>query len=433
MSGQVIQLTRPQQMRPEPQRLGMYIHVGFSQHKEVLALLAEGIRDFYGIIVNASLVGSHKELIAEAHKLGLDVILDAQTQKSATIGGYTSSLGNLPWGLSRPHRVDDFGPVRSRVIARQIAEFAHAHGYTQILGPTHILQGPNDPWLRRDIESMGFQRSVLDEQKSTTSLIYPLALPILVLRDRLQREAIIAALADAPCDALWLKVENFGSDATGEKTTAYIEACSDFQRLGVPIVADQVGGVPGLGLLAFGATGGIAHGITMLEGFKPAPWRRERKKKQKGGMPIRVYVERLDLLLKPSEAAAFFRTSSRMHSQFGCHNTHCCPKGVSDMLQHPSRHFIYQRSRQIGELSQAPEGIVRIQTYLDNEVRRVSDDVATVANFSSLNSGLKKSLAKRQERLGRFRKAVGRLAEASPIVTPSLIPLSRQARENRTR
>ena len=350
MPGQVVHLPRPAGARPEIRRLGLYLHVGHNQHKDMLGLLAEGIHDFFGVIVGGSCAGLHRELIAEALKRNLDVILDPQTQKAATIGGHTGSIGNLPWGLERPHRPEDFEPPQGRERASQIAEFAQAHGFTQVLGPTHILQGPNDPWLRRDIAMMGYVQDALDAQGSNASLLYSLALPMQTLRDRVQRRAIIAAVADAPRHALWLKVENFGSDATGEKTAAYVEACTDFQALGVPIVADQVGGLPGLGLMAFGAVGAITHGITMLEAFRPASWRRPRASNQSGSLPMLVYIPQLDLLLKPADAAAFLKANSRVHGRFGCLDTHCCPKGVADMLQHPSRHFVYQRSRQVKEI-----------------------------------------------------------------------------------
>ena len=99
------------------------------------------------------------------------------------------------------------------------------------------------------------------------------------------------------------------------------------------------------------------------------------------------------------------------------------------MLQHPSRHFVYQRSRQVKEISAAPE-TVRVQTYLDKEVRRVSDDVAAAAGFKSLGDDLKKSLTGKQKRMGRFRQAMAHLAEVNPIEKPTEAPLDRRTRES---
>lgn len=429
MSGQVILLPRPAAARPEAQRLGLYLHVGRNHHTEVLACLAEGIRDYFGVIIDATYADRHKELIDAALSRNLDVVLDPLTHRSATVGGYSDAIAQLPWGRDRPHRLEDFDDDQGRAAAQQIVEFARSRRFTQILGPTHVLQGPNDPWLRRDIATMGFMRDALDSADGRKpQLLYSLAIPMDVLRDRVRRQAIVAALGDAPADAIWLKTENFGSDATGDKTAAYVEASGDFHPLGLPLVADQVGGLPGLGLMAYGAVGGMTCGITMLEGFKPAPWRRPREEGQSGGLPVRVYIPRLDLLLKPTEAAAFLKANSRVHSQFGCTDTHCCPKGVPDMLQHPARHFVYQRSRQVRELSGTPDAL-RPQVYLDNEVRRVSDDVASVAGFKSLTDDLRKSLATKQKKMARFRQAMAHLAESNPIKEPALAPKDRPSRE----
>lgn len=155
MSDNVIRLPRPAAARPEPSKLGLYLRPGHSQHKDMLEALAGGKKDFSGIIVEAGNVERrHHELVSHAHHIGLDVILDPKTQAMATPGGFTDSMAQLPWGLDRPHSVDDFAGEAGRQIAYEIAEFAKAHNCTEILGPTHLLNGPNDRWLRRDIETM---------------------------------------------------------------------------------------------------------------------------------------------------------------------------------------------------------------------------------------------------------------------------------------
>ena len=62
----------------------------------------------------------------------------------------------------------------------------------------------------------------------------------------------------------------------------YIEACCDFHAKNLPIVGDHIGGLPGLSTLAFGAIGGVAHGVTVQQSFKAASWRLPRVEK-KGG------------------------------------------------------------------------------------------------------------------------------------------------------
>jgi hypothetical protein len=44
------------------------------------------------------------------------------------------------------------------------------------------------------------------------------------------------------------------------------------------LVADHVGGIIGLAIMAFGATGGITHGVTLGERFDAGSWRKSRRK-----------------------------------------------------------------------------------------------------------------------------------------------------------
>ena len=432
MSDNVIRLPRPASARAAAEKLGLYFRPGHSQHKDVLEALAAGKKDFTGLVVEAgNAERRHHELISHAHQVGLDVILDPKTQAMATPGGHTPSMAQLPWGKERPHTVDDLSSENGRAVARSIAEFGKTHRFTEVLGPTHLLSGPNDRWLRNDINNMGHLRTALDEEGGETQLIYPLAVPIRVLRDPLQRNALIAALSDAPMDALWLKTDNFGFDASGEKTVAYIHAVREFHALGKPVIADHVGGLSALGLLSFGAVGGIAQGVTLLESFTANRWRQPRKEgKQSGGVQSRVYLPHVDLLLKPEEAEAFVSSSTRTRSLFGCRDTHCCPSGLRDMLASPIRHFMHQRCQEVTEISQRPETL-RVAEYLDKTVRPVSDHIAAAAGLGALPDELRAKFQKKQKHMARLREAMAHLSEVDAAPSHASAPPSRQEREER--
>jgi hypothetical protein len=248
-------------------------------------------------------------------------------------------------------------------------------------------------------------------------------MPIGAFRDDEMRSAIIAAVNDAPCDAIWLKIENFGDDATGEKTVAYIKACRDFHARGVPLIADHVGGLPGLATLAFSAVGGIAHGVTMNQSFKASRWRLPPKKSNGGATP-RVYLSQLDMLVKPEVARAFINSSQRLRGKHVCKDTHCCGRGVTDMLDRPTRHALYQRAREIEGLSNLPQG-VRVSTYLDN-VRRVSDEVARAAAFDKIDPDFRRALQQKQRKLGNFRDGMAHVATTA-TVSLAMPPLRRSA------
>ena len=423
MVSNVIHLPRPLDARPMPERLAMYVRVGRNDHREMLDLIATGERGIFGFVIEAQHVERHHELIVEARNREFELILDPKTQPMGCPGGHTAVLAALPWGLERHHNLSDFDGSQGRSRAAQIVDVAARNGFTQILGPTHLLSGPHDPWLRRDITMMEWTREAITAFGCDIGLIYSLAVPMSVLRKRAERRDLIGAIGNAPCNAIWLKIENFGDDATGEKTAAYIEACGDFHELGVPVVSDHVGGLPGLAVLAFGAVGGLAHGVTMQQSFKPASWRRPPVRAG-GGTIRRVYFPQLDMLIKPDAALAMLATSTRIRARYGCRDTHCCPHGVRDMIERPARHALYQRSREIERLSATPPTI-RTVRYLEEFVRPVSDSVAAVAGVVGLDQALQKSLTKKHRHMSRFREAMAHLSNAAPLSTAAIPPSQR--------
>lgn len=423
MMSNVIRLPRPRSQRPEPQAFGFFVRVGRNDHRELLHLISTGERGIFGFVIEARYIERQKDLIEEAGRKGFDVVLDPMTQHMGLVGGHRQDFARLPWGLNRHHNVVDFDDQAGRTRAAQIVEMAVKNGFTQILGPTHLLTGPNDPWLRRDINMMNWTAEYVRSGGPELGLIYSLALPMSILRRSQERRAIIAAIADASFDAIWLKVENFGSDATGEKMAAYIEACRDLHQFGCPLLGDHVGGLPGLGVLAFGAVGGIAHGVTLLESFRAASWRRPP---ELGGGPggWRVYLPQLDMRLKPKAAELLFRASPRIKALCGCRDTHCCPRGVPDMVTHPARHAIYQRAREVEHLSAVPQS-VRPADYLDNRVRKVSDDVARVAAFPGVDDSLLKALRRKQEEMSRMRQTIAHLVAGAGSASVAMAPSRR--------
>jgi hypothetical protein len=259
-------------------------------------------------------------------------------------------------------------------------------------------------------------------------LIYSLAMPMDVLRKPSERQAVVHALEDARKDALWLKVENFGDDASGEKTAAYIREVRDFHSLNVPIVADHVGGLPAMAALAFGAVGGIAHGVTFNQGFSASRWRRPPNDKKGSGAPTRrIYLPSLDMLVKPAEAEAFFAVSPRVRGRHTCKDTHCCPHGQRDMLEKAARHAIYQRARELDWLGGTPQE-VRPARYVDERVRPVSDDVAAAAGLSGLSQPMQKALKKKQSSISRFRQVMGHLVTETQPASVAMAPRRRSAR-----
>lgn len=422
----VVQLNRRQE-RPIRNELGFFIHVGHNDHRTLLNLLASGERGMFGFVISAAHVDRHGELIADARDRGFDVILDPKTQEMATPGAFSTSLGDVPWGGQEFHRVQNFQGRHGRALVERIVEFAAERSFTQLIGPTHLLSGPNDLWLRTDVQAMGWARSAIEAAGVQMPLIYSLSVPISVLRDRSLRQALLPAVADVPCDAIWLKVENFGDDASGDKTAAFLEACRDFHSLGVPLIADHVGGLPGLASLAFGAVGGIAHGVAVYQNFKASAWRRPPREASGGFAPPekRIYIRQLDSMLAPDAARQLLQSSPRARGHFACNDQHCCPRGMQDMLAHAGRHALYQRAREIERIALMPQ-TVRAETFVDQTIRPVSDDLARVAGFASLPDDVRKKFGKKQTQVSGFRAALTHLSEAH-VPSVAVAPRRRSA------
>ncbi len=238
MTDNIVRLPRPKVLRPETEPLGLYLRVGRNQHHDLLDVLSSGERSFHGLVVEAGNVERHSDLISHALEAGLDVTLDPKTHAMALPGGYSASMAALPWGLGQHHTLNDFAGDVGRRAAIQVSEFAQENRFTQILGPTHLLSGANDPWLRHDIRNVIHLKNDLRGTSSNNiELIYPLAMPMQVLRDRAERLAVIDAIADAPVNAIWLilpKGGEFRIGCHGRKNSRLHRGGERFSCLGHP-------------------------------------------------------------------------------------------------------------------------------------------------------------------------------------------------------
>ena len=297
-------------VRSAPDPLGLYLRVGHNGQKEMQSFIASGDAAFSGVVFDARRVAKHKELLSQVLERRIDAVLDPLTQAMGTVGGYADSMGSLPWCAKRAHTPADFATEFARhKFADEIAQFAVSNGFTQILAPTHLISGPDDPWLDIDIATAKALRIALQRRDAENIQVnYSLAISYAAFRTPLKRHAVLSRLHEVKMDSLWLHVDGCGSDSSSSAVTRYGDAAIDFHQLGVPIVADHMGGLVGLSLLAFGAVG----------------------------------------------------------------------------VQTPSRHFLYQRTREVAGLSQIPESL-RSQQFLEEHLRPVSDRAVLAATQLQLH------------------------------------------------
>jgi len=417
----------PRLVRPAPEPLGLYFRVGRNDHRELLEVVASGETRFFGLVFDPTYARFQKELVDRAIERRLDVILDPRTQASATIGGFNSALGDLPWGRGRSHIVEDFTGIPGRRLMTSLATFAVEHGYSQLLTPSHVLRSTDEPWwdvdranarhLRDELERVGHPRA---------SMLYSLAISYAMLRNSAERRALLRGLKGLPIDAIWLAVDGIGSDSTPTAVRTYLEALSEFHELGLPVVADHIGGTVGLALLAFGGVGAMAHGLTMGERFDTTHWWRPRSE-ESFGLPRRVYIPTLDLLLKPAEARALFDFGTRVKGLFGCRDTRCCPRGIVDMLENPGQHFLRQRIEEVSKLGTIPASL-RASRFVDQRLRSTTDAVLSAANLNWADEALGNRMRRKRKRMDRMRITLADLVESGVQRSVSAVPRRRIVR-----
>lgn len=416
-------------IRPAPDPLGLFIRAGRIAQEDLQNFITSRAASFTGVVFEAKRVAQQKELLSLVLDKGLDAVLDPLTQPMATVGGYATAMNNVPWSEKRPHTLADLATdLQRRRMADEIAQFVVRNGFTQVLAPTHWVSGPDDPWLDLDLALTRALRSALERHgASDVQIQYSLALGYEAFRTAPKRAAVIEKLRHAQCEGLWLKIDGCGSDSSPTAITRYCDASSEFQALQVPIVADHVGGLMGLSLLAFGGVGGFSHGITLAERFNAGGWQRAPQGKP-FAPKIRVYLPHLDLMLDRVDAEKLFEAGGgRARSALGCRDANCCRRGVEDMLHAPARHFLYQRTQQVAGLSQIPESL-RPSQFLEELVRPASDTAIRVSSLE-LPEDLAKKVHKQTKRLNALRTTLGPYATQRRDASFAMRPATRTARD----
>lgn len=423
---------QPRAVRPAPEPLALYLRAGRNDHVVLMNLIAAGDTGCFGVVFDAAQEDRHKELKEQVLSNRLDAILDTKAMQLALPGGYTKTLAKLPWAdKERMHLPADFQGEAGRRLIAMIGDHAVEHGYTEVLAPTHLLRAFDDPWLAIDVESTRRLREHLDQNGGRhIPLIYPLAISYEVLRTPHMRAHVISELINIKADAIWLKIDGLqGAHATPTAVKNFIAAAADFHQLGRKLVADCMGGKVGLALMAFGAVGGIAHGIGVFEKFDSGHLR-SISNSNPFTPPMPVYMPGIDAMLSPKEAELLLNASPQAKAAFACRDTHCCKRGVKDMLLDRRRHYVVQRMKEVAELGQFPESI-RAHQFLDKNLRPATDRALQAASQSVGDDKLSAKLQANRKRLDNLRVALGKQLEKVPPRSYAAVPETRAVREGR--
>jgi hypothetical protein len=335
--------------------LAGFLRVGHTGHGKLEALHAAGRLSYRRAVFDAAHIGEQTELLKTLRGNGCEILLDPNFAEMSMPGRFETSVAKLPWANpGRPWEPLDFAPGRNLDVARQIAEFAIKCGVNTVLAPTHAVEASGAAWRSIDFRTCEALRHELNQLGGAAVAIdYQLITTMAVLKDERGRERLIDGIGSLPIDNVWIRASGFGATATGAGTRHFIEAVRTLHQIGRPLVADGVGGFSGLAAAAFGAVGGISHGVAQKESFDLRNWKKPAGHGG-GGTAARVYLHELDRYFTKDQLNAIFGARGG-RSRFGCNDTNCCPRGPEDMLENSHAHFITQRVRQLNDLSSVPE------------------------------------------------------------------------------
>lgn len=176
-------------------------------------------------------------------------------------------------------------------------------------------------------------------------------------------------------------------------------------QLKKPLVGEHTGAV-GVGLMAFGALGGVESGITVLGHTDLADWLHVPTRKRGGGNEARIYLPELGAFLDRSKAESLLKLSG-MEAAHACRDTSCCPRGWKDTQVHYREHFVTQRSREVSAISNVPEPL-SAGSYLENFLRPATDKAIRAADAEP-------SLMSTRKRLESWRGTFGNDLTTNPV------------------
>jgi len=395
----------------QPSPVAHFLRVGTSGHRQLETLLSSGQMPMDRLVFEASAVGRQRDLFAALTEGGAELILDTNIAELSSVGRFEGAAKTAPW--ANPDAIitsEDLTRSANRDILGQIARFAVEMGFSAVQAPVRFIQDSKDEKFSTDLKSATALRDALDrEGGKAIGLDYSLMIPYASLRDPVHRRAFIQSLASIPFENLWFRVSGFGADASPAGVRRYIAAMLDFHRLGRPIVADGVGGLVGVAAAAFGAAGGICHGVAEKERFSAADWHKPPKGGG-GGREKRVLVEGLDRLLSLKQMEALMAApNARRH--LSCGDPRCCPRGLDDTLKNPKAHYLRQRHGQLVELSGVPESR-RIQHFIDKQLAPIEKRARQASKLKVKDEALAKMLLTNGERLEKMHVVLDALNQA---------------------
>ena len=406
--------------------IGHAIRTGELSYRRLQDLYAGGRLPARAVIVDASKARFQKEFIRSLRASGADVTLDPKVAELSEVGKFSGSAMGTPWAVEdarRPLEPDDFEREAGTDLFGKIARVAAELGVTSVMSPTHFLRpGVDNVWLPIDCQSVAFLRDALDREGARhVGIDYPLILPHTRLLDEQYLRRILTALCGLPVDNLVLRLSGFGADSGPHTVKRTLAAIRELHALGYPILLDYVGGLVGLGALAFGIVSGIAHGIGERDRFDARSWNRPPKQSSADrsfGRPIYIPLPGLDKSFRKKDLETIASTA-RGRRLVACGDRDCCPRGLTSMLDNHRSHIARQKFRAIDALFAVPDAR-RIDHFINMELRAAERLARDLVHLDIDDGGLNKALSDWRKRIDSMTRMFETLSEWTRPSPPPL-------------
>jgi hypothetical protein len=388
-----------------------------SEHRRLEDMLAGDRLPYSRFIIEAGHFVEQADLVVALKSKGAELVLDTNVAELSAIGRHQGKVKNAPW--ANPSGVltqSQLSAGSNQAVITEIARFAVRHGFSRVHAPSHFLPDPNDPWFQVDLNNCVALRRALDsEGGSTIAIDYPVMIPTKTFSDTADRRKLIAPLHNIPADGILLRISGFGANGTAAGTRKYIAAAQDFHSLGKPLVADGVGGLAGLAIVAFGAASALSYGVAARERFDASNWYKPPKPKSGGGNTHFMLLPGVDALLRKDDAEAIMNTPGGRRFA-ACSDRNCCPHGFDDMKRDPKGHFLRQRAYRCDDLSAVSDQL-RGSHYLSKILRDEGRRAKQLAKLKVQDGDLSSRLLKNSDRLERFSEVLGNLEQVTAGAT----------------
>ncbi len=405
--------------------IGHFLRVGHTGHRKLEDLHASGRLGVDRVVFDPAHIADQIELLDSLRTSENEIVLDTRMAELCTPGGYRTSARKLPWAKSdNPYSVEDFDRGQISTGASRIADFAVHHRVGVVLAPTRLLEGAQDRWLAVDAELCEALRRELDARDAKSIAIdYLFLITYQMLLDGAARAIFAAHAGQLPFDYLWLRIANFDSDKSAAGLRKYINAARDFHEIGKPIVCDGVGGLSALAVLAFGAAGGICHGVAEKERFYPYDWWKPRSSPGGSGTPKRVYFHEIDTYLSQEQARNLLATRGSK-PLLGCRDTGCCPGAWEDMILNPKTHYRNQTTRRVADLGRVPD-MRRADHFLSKQLAPADRNARAALRLKLTDKKTKEKLSVKSEKTDDMRRVLEELRATDHNLSRSQAPIKR--------